>query len=81
MEQVNAKERTKFNKDKEYFHIRNDVPRLKIRTPKPRPVVNQIRKCEMGGTQGTYDQTILGAGIGSVHNGSVARSRKTASRV
>lgn len=80
MEQVNAKEKTKFNKDKEYFHIRSDVPRLKIRTPKPRPGVNQIRKSELAGTQGSYNQTILGTGIGSVHNGSVARTRKTASK-
>lgn len=70
MSEVNAKEKMKFNKDKQYFHIRSDVPKLKIRSKKVRKG-NQIQGGTLGSTQGHYDQTVLGTGIGS---------RKTASR-
>lgn len=70
MSEVNAKEKMKFNKDKQYFHLRSDVPKLKIRAKKSRKG-NQIQGGTLGNTQGQYDQTVLGTGIGS---------RKTASR-
>lgn len=70
MSEVNAKEKMKFNKDKQYFHLRSDVPKLKIRSKKSRKG-NQIQGGTLGNTQGQYDQTVLGTGIGS---------RKTASR-
>lgn len=61
LEEINAKEKMKFEKSKKHFHLRNDVPRLRLKRELSPPSRIEIEQSE-GDISGMYVPSALESG-------------------